>query len=92
PYKFEAGTPPIAQAIGLEAAAEWLSSVGLEALGEYESALARRFLDAIKDIPGLRVMGSARQRAGIVAFTLENAHAHDVAAYLDRRGIAVRAG
>jgi cysteine desulfurase/selenocysteine lyase len=92
PYKFEAGTPPIAQAIGLEAAAEWLSSVGLEALGEYESALARRFLNAIKDIPGLRVMGSARQRAGIVAFTLENAHAHDVAAYLDRRGIAVRAG
>ncbi|MGB9685475.1 MAG: aminotransferase class V-fold PLP-dependent enzyme [Rectinema subterraneum] len=92
PYKFEAGTPPIAQAIGLEAAAEWLSSVGLEALGEYESALARRFLNAIKDIPGLRVMGNARQRAGIVAFTLENAHAHDVAAYLDRRGIAVRAG
>jgi len=92
PYKFEAGTPPIAQAIGLEKAAEWLSGVGLKALGEYESALAQRFLKAIKDIPGLRILGDAPQRAGIVAFTLENAHAHDVAAYLDRRGIAVRAG
>lgn len=92
PYKFEAGTPPIAQAIGLEAAADWLSSVGLKALGEYESALAQRFLKAIKNIPGLRILGDAPRRAGIVAFTLENAHSHDVAAYLDERGIAVRAG
>ncbi len=92
PYKFEAGTPPIAQAVGLEAAADWLSGVGLEALGEYESALAVRFIEGIRGIPGIRILGSASRRAGIVAFTLEGAHAHDVAAYLDRFHIAVRAG
>ncbi|GAB6277037.1 MAG: cysteine desulfurase [Rectinema sp.] len=92
PYKFEAGTPPVAQAVGLEAAADWLSSVGIAALGEYESALARRFMDGIEGIPGIRILGSAARRAGIVAFTLGGAHAHDVAAYLDRFNIAVRAG
>jgi cysteine desulfurase/selenocysteine lyase len=92
PYKFEAGTPPVAQAVGLEAAADWLSGVGIAALGEYESALARRFIGGIQSIPGIRILGSASRRAGIVAFTLGGAHAHDVAAYLDRFHIAVRAG
>lgn len=92
PYKFEAGTPAISQAVGMEAAADWLSGVGLDALGEYESALAGRFIEGIKSIPGIRILGSAERRAGIVAFTLEGAHAHDVAAYLDRYHIAVRAG
>ena len=92
PYKFEAGTPAISQAVGLKAAADWLSCVGLDALGEYESALAGRFMEGIRGIPGIRILGSAERRAGIVAFTLEGAHAHDVAAYLDRSHIAVRAG
>jgi cysteine desulfurase (EC 2.8.1.7) len=92
PYKFEAGTPPIAQAIGLEAAVSWLEGVNLEALGRYESQLAVRFLRGIEDTPGLRVLGSASRRTGIVAFTLEGAHAHDVSAFLDRSGVAVRAG
>lgn len=92
PYKFEAGTPPIAQAVGFEAAIEWLERVNLAALGEYESKLAERFLRGIEGVSGLRVLGSARQRAGIVAFTLEGAHAHDVSAFLDKRGVAVRAG
>jgi len=92
PYKFEAGTPPVAQAVGLEAAIDWLSGVGISALGEYESALARRFIGGIQSIPGIRILGSASRRAGIVAFTLDGAHAHDVAAYLDRFHIAVRAG
>jgi len=92
PYKFEAGTPPIAQAVGLEAAANWLEGVNLDALGEYESLLGARFLRGIEGIPGVHVMGKAGRRAGIVAFTLEGAHAHDVSAFLDKRGVAVRAG
>lgn len=92
PYKFEAGTPPISQAVGLASAADWLESVNIDALGAYESQLAQRFLGALKDIPGLRVLGSAQERAGIVALTVEGIHAHDLAAYLDKNHIAVRAG
>jgi cysteine desulfurase/selenocysteine lyase len=92
PRKFEAGTPPIAQAAGLAAAADWLESVGLDALGAYESGLARDFIDAVRGIRGLRVLGGARERAGIVSFSMEGIHAHDLVAYLDRRGIALRAG
>jgi len=92
PYKFEAGTPPIAQAIGLEAAAEWLSSINVQELGAYESALAAHFLHGLERIPGIRVLGQGARRAGIVAFTLEGAHAHDVAAFLDSYHVAVRAG
>ena len=92
PYKFEAGTPPVAQAIGLAAAADWLSDIGHAPLGMYEAALARRLMEGIRDISGIRILGDAARRAGIVAFTLDGAHAHDVAAYLDHRGIAVRAG
>ena len=92
PYKFEAGTPPIAQAVGLAAATDWLTAVNIDALGAYESQLAQRFLRALKDIPGLRVLGDPAQRAGIVALTMEGVHAHDLAAYLDKNQIAVRAG
>ncbi|HOV94394.1 MAG TPA: cysteine desulfurase [Spirochaetales bacterium] len=108
PYKFEAGTPPISQAVGLAAAANWLigpgggntaggphgegGGIGLEALGQYEGALARRFLAQIEQITGVQVLGHAKSRAGIVAFTLEGVHAHDLAAYLDRHTVAVRAG
>ena len=108
PYKFEAGTPPISQAIGLAAAADWLigpgggntaggphgegGGIGLEALGQYEGALARRFLAQIEQVPGVQVLGHAKDRAGIVAFTLEGVHAHDLAAYLDKHTVAVRAG
>lgn len=92
PYKFEAGTPPIAQAVGLGAAADWLDSVDPEALGSYESALGARLIGALDKIPGVRILGRARSRAGIVAFTLEGVHAHDLSAYLDRFGVAVRAG
>lgn len=92
PYKFEAGTPPIAQAVGLAAAAEWLDSIDADALGMYEAALARRFIAGIAGISGVRILGSAPERAGIVAFTIDGVHAHDVAAFLDKGGIAVRAG
>ncbi len=92
PYKFEAGTPPIAQAVGLSAAAEWLESVEIEGLGAYESALGGRLINALDAIPKVRVIGRSKNRAGIVAFNLEGVHAHDLSAWLDRSGIAVRAG
>jgi cysteine desulfurase/selenocysteine lyase len=92
PYKFEAGTPAIAQAIGLARAAQWLDSVNPEALGGYETQLAHRFMEGLREINGVKILGSAGQRAGIVAFTMENVHSHDLAAYLDRGNIAVRAG
>lgn len=97
PYKFEAGTPPIAQAIGMAEAVRWLERLGHEALGRYESELAQLLIDEIKDIPGIRILGAQPgapqgRRAGIVALTMEGVHAHDLAAYLDRYGITVRAG
>lgn len=97
PYKFEAGTPPIAQAVGMAEAVRWLAEIGLEGLGRYESELGQLLIDEIEDIPGLRILGSQPgaphgRRAGIVAITLEGHHAHDLAAYLDRYSITVRAG
>lgn len=92
PYKFEAGTPAIAQAVGFAAAVDWMESVDPEALGSYESALASGFMAAIERIPGVQILGSAENRAGIVAFTLDGVHAHDLAAWLDKGGVAVRAG
>uniref|UniRef100_A0A7C3ID36 Probable cysteine desulfurase n=1 Tax=Gracilinema caldarium TaxID=215591 RepID=A0A7C3ID36_9SPIR len=97
PYKFEAGTPPVAQAVGMAEAARWLSHIGHQALGRYESELGQLLIDEIVHIPGLRILGSQPgfpkgPRAGIVAVTLEGVHAHDLAAYLDRYQITVRAG
>jgi len=97
PYKFEAGTPPVAQAVGMAEAARWLTHIGHQALGQYESELGQLLIDEISSIPGLRILGSqpgfpGGQRAGIVAVTLEGVHAHDLAAYLDRYQITIRAG
>jgi cysteine desulfurase/selenocysteine lyase len=97
PYKFEAGTPPVAQAVGMAEASRWLTSIGHNAVGRYESELGQLLIDEIVHIPGLRILGSQPgfpkgPRAGIVAVTLEGVHAHDLAAYLDRYQITVRAG
>jgi cysteine desulfurase/selenocysteine lyase len=93
PEKFEAGTPPIAEAIGLEAAVNYVRSIGLPAIGDYERQLAMRAERGIRDIPGLRILGpSVEHKSGIVSFVIDSVHAHDVAQWLDRRGIAVRAG
>ncbi|AEJ18486.1 cysteine desulfurase, SufS subfamily [Gracilinema caldarium DSM 7334] len=97
PYKFEAGTPPIAQAVGMAEAARWLSSIGHQAAGNYESELGQLLIDEISLIPGLRILGAQPgfplgPRAGIVSVTLEGVHAHDLAAYLNRHKITVRAG
>jgi len=93
PYKFEAGTPAIAEAIGFAAAVEYLERVGMEAIAAHEQRLVAYALERLGEIPGLRVLGpSASMRGGVVAFALEGIHPHDVAQILDREGIAVRAG
>lgn len=94
PHKFEAGTPHIAGAVGLAAAAEYLEGVGLDAVHQHESALAERAVEALSEVDGLRVLGpsEAGQRAGVVPFVIEGVAAQDVATILDAEGIAVRAG
>jgi cysteine desulfurase/selenocysteine lyase len=93
PYKFEAGTPPIAEAIGLKAAIEFLERIGMQAVHQHEQALTSHALDRLEEIPGLRVYGPpAPDHGGVAAFSLEGVHPHDVAQILDARGIAVRAG
>lgn len=92
PHKFEAGTPPILEGIGLKAAIDYVQSIGFDAMMAHEAALTEHALARLASIDGLRVIGHAQDRGGVVSFTMEGAHAHDVATLLDRQGIAVRAG
>ena len=92
PNKFEAGTPNIAGVIGLGAALDWLNSVGLETVAAHEHALLNYATAKLTEIPGLNIMGTARDKAALVAFTLRGAHPHDIGTILDREGIAIRAG
>jgi len=94
PRKFEAGTPPIAETIGLGAAAEYLMAIGMDAVRAHELELTRYALDAMADIPGLTVYGPTdpTRRGCPVSFELDSVHAHDVAQYLDAQGVCVRAG
>jgi cysteine desulfurase/selenocysteine lyase len=93
PYKFEAGTMPIAEAVGFGAAMEYVSGVGLEAIAEYESELATYALERIADVGGITCYGPPPdRRAGIVSFNVEGIHPHDVAQVLDSEGVAIRAG
>lgn len=93
PAKFEAGTPPIVPAIGLGAAIQYLNTVGLSAIHQYERKLTRRAHEQLSDVGGIRFLGPGpEQKAGIVSFIIEGIHAHDVAQLLDRQGIAIRAG
>src|SRR5215216_6683706 len=93
PYKFEAGTPAIAEAVGFGAAVEYLSSLGMEAVAEHEHEITEYALERLEEIPGVKVYGpGAQYKGGVAAFTLDGIHPHDVAQILDRDGIAVRAG
>lgn len=93
PYKFEAGTPAIAEAVGLGAAVDYLTSIGMEAIAAHERALIAYALERLEEVPGVRVYGPpAEKKGGVAAFTLEGVHPHDIAQVLDRDGIAVRAG
>ncbi len=92
PYKFEAGTPDIAGVIGLGAAIDYVGQVGLEAIAQYEHDLLAYATTAISKIPGVRVLGTAGDKAGVLSFTLNGIHPHDIGTVLDQEGIAVRTG
>jgi cysteine desulfurase / selenocysteine lyase len=92
PARFEAGTPHISGAIGLAAALDYLEGVGVEAVADHESALLRYATERARELPGLRIIGEAGQKAGILSFTLEGAHPHDIGTILDVEGVAIRAG
>jgi cysteine desulfurase / selenocysteine lyase len=92
PYKFEAGTPNIAGAIGMGAALEYVESIGIEAIAAHEADLLDYATAQVSAIPGLRIIGTAREKAAIVSFTLDGVHAHDVGTILDNNGVAIRAG
>jgi cysteine desulfurase/selenocysteine lyase len=94
PWRFEPGTPPIAEAVGLTAAIEYLEKLGMARVAEHERTLARQTVELLSVIPGVKVYGppAAVERGAVVAFSVEGLHPHDVAALLDQEGIAVRAG
>lgn len=93
PWKFEAGTMPIVEAVGLGAAVDFLETIGFDAIHEHEQTLVRYAMERMHEIPRLQIYGPpAQERGGLVSFTLDNIHPHDLAAFLDQHGIAVRAG
>jgi cysteine desulfurase / selenocysteine lyase len=93
PYKFEAGTPAIAEAVGFGAAVDYLSALGMDAISEHEHEITEYALERLEEIPGVKVFGpSADQKGGVATFTFDGVHPHDVAQILDRDGIAIRAG
>lgn len=92
PYKFEAGTPNIAGGIGLGAAIDYLSGIGLGPVAAYEQELMAYATEAISGIKGLRIIGTAKEKASVLSFVLDGVHAHDIGTILDQEGIAIRAG
>jgi cysteine desulfurase/selenocysteine lyase len=92
PYRFEAGTPNIAGAIGMVEALDYIATVGLDDIIQHEDALVIRAMALVSEIPELHVIGTARHKAGILSFVLEGVHAHDIGTIMDHQGIAIRAG
>jgi len=92
PHRFEAGTPAIAQAIGLGASAHYLDQIGRQRIFDHDQALALQAIALIDEIPGVRIFGPRDARAGLVSFVLESAHAHDVVSMADQYGLALRGG
>jgi cysteine desulfurase/selenocysteine lyase len=92
PYKFEAGTPHIAGAIGLGVALDYLTGLGLDQVGAHERELLAYATERLALVDGVRLIGTAREKAGVLSFLVEGVHAHDVGTILDREGVAVRAG
>ncbi len=94
PHRFEAGTPPIVEAIGLGCAVDYLGHIGLDAIHRHEQAITAYALEGLQSVPGVTVLGplDATQRGGAISFELDGVHPHDIAQVLDSRGVAVRAG
>jgi cysteine desulfurase/selenocysteine lyase len=92
PYKFEAGTPNIAGGIGLGAAIDYLATLDLDRVTAYEQELLAYGTEALSAIDGLRIVGQAPHKAGVISFVLDGVHPHDIGTILDREGVAIRAG
>lgn len=92
PYKFEAGTPHMAGGIGLGAAVDYLEGIGLESVAAYEQELLAYATDALSTIKGLRIIGTAKEKASVLSFVLDGIHPHDIGTVLDQEGVAIRAG
>jgi cysteine desulfurase/selenocysteine lyase len=92
PYRFEAGTPHIAGAVGLAAAIDYLTGIGLDRIAVHEDELLKYATSALSKIPGVRMFGAAADMTGVLSFDLEGVHPHDVGTILDREGVAIRAG
>jgi len=92
PYKFEAGTPDIAGAIGLGAAIDYVTGIGFDAIGPHEAALLAYGTERLATVPGLRMIGTARRKASVLSFVMDGAHPHDIGTIVDREGVAIRTG
>ena len=92
PYKFEAGTPHVAGAIGLAAAIDYVNGLGMDSIAAYEQELLASATHAISAIPGIRLIGTAREKAGVLSFLLGSIHPHDIGTILDQEGVAIRTG
>jgi len=92
PHKFEAGTPNIAGSIGLGAALDYVEAIGLDSIEAHEHELLDYATATVSDIPGVRILGTARNKAGVLSFLVDGIHPHDIGTILDREGVAIRAG
>lgn len=92
PHKFEAGTPPIAAAIGFGAAIEYLMDIGIEHIAAYESSLLAYATECLSEMPGVKIIGTAAEKTAVISFTIDGVHPHDVGTILNQDGIAVRTG
>ncbi len=92
PYRFEAGTPPIAQAVGLGAAIDYLNSLGMDTIARYEHQLLEHATKVLSTVEGLRIIGTAENKAAVVSFVFDDIHPHDLGTVLDHQGVAIRTG
>ncbi len=92
PFRFEAGTPNISGAVGLGAAIDYVSKLDFQSIQEYEHELLEHGTQILQAIPGLRIIGTAKEKAGVLSFVMDNVHPHDIGTILDKEGIAIRTG
>ena len=92
PYKFEAGTPNISGAVGLGAAVDYLSAIGMDAIHRRDDELLARATAAVQEVPGLRIIGTAGHKSAVISFVLDGIHPHDIGTIIDLEGIALRTG
>jgi cysteine desulfurase/selenocysteine lyase len=92
PFKFEAGTPNIGGAIGLGEAIDYVNKIGIENIAKHEQNLLNYVTEAVSEIPGLKIIGTAKEKVSVLSFVLDNVHPHDIGTFLDFEGVAIRTG